>query len=323
MSDQIGTSGTMVGAPVPVGTHFIEQRYLYAFAPQFEVQKYIRTQGVVDEVSRLPEIIAAWRAIQLTVQLVQANEPSVADSIKVEGLPSDEDAQLVAIAADDLFRSSFATHQTDFRLVEIDNLIAAQRTVNLEYVERLARDLGRNPSIAQLIDFCLSPRKTLEPIQHLELADGVHAFSSPNTDLRYLGGFRKDVSQDDLKYAVAGGLPAAAVIGFVGYGASSINAIQVGSRLFLNNGFHRVYAMRSLGIKMAPVAILQVKNLQLEFPPAIAGIPREYLLSVPRPALVKDFFNPDFTMTVKTKARMKVVVVNLSQGTVGQHDVPS
>ncbi len=81
--------------------------------------------------------------------------------------------------------------------------------------------------------------------------------------------------------------------------------------------------MRSVGIKMAPIAIMHVTNLQLEFPPAIAGVPREYLLSAARPALVKDFFNPQFTTTVKTKARMKVVVVNLSQGTVGQHDVPS
>src|SRR5260221_5469783 len=40
------------------------------------------------------------------------------------------------------------------------------------------------------------------------------------------------------------------------------------SRLFLNNGFHRICAMRSVGIKMAPIAIMHVTNLQLEFPPA-------------------------------------------------------
>ncbi len=169
MVDKSGSSTTVAPAPVPVGTHFVEQRYLYAFAPQFEVQKYIRTQGVMDEVSRLPEIITAWRSVQLAVQLVQANEAKLADSIKMEGVPAHMNAQLAAISADDLFRSSFATHQTDFRLVEIDNLIAAQRTVNLEYVERLARDLGTNPSLVHLTDFCLSPRKTLEPIQHLDV----------------------------------------------------------------------------------------------------------------------------------------------------------
>lgn len=308
---------------VAIGTHYLEQRYLYAFAPQFEVQKYVRTQGIPTEVARLPEILDAWRAVQPQVQALQALEFGAADAVRIEDVPSEVHDQLTAIAADELFQSSFGTHATNFALAEIDNIVAAQRTVNLDYVNRLAEELGPAPLLADLVDFCVSPRRTSEPIQHLELADNVHAFSSPNADLRYLGGFRKEVTSDDLKYAVAGGLPAAAVIGFVGYGASSINAFLVGTRLFLNNGFHRICALRKIGVTMAPIAVQRVQNVQLEFPPAIAGIPREYLLSTSRPALVKDFFNPEFTTTVRTKARIRMIVLNMGIGAVSQHDVPA
>jgi hypothetical protein len=316
---------TSVGSSsaVAVGTHYLEQRYLYAFAPQFEVQKYVRTQGIPTEVARLPRILGAWRAVQPAVQALQALEYGTADAIKILDAPGEANEQLSAIAADELFRSSFGTHATGFAYVEIDNLVAAQRAVNVAYVNRLADELGTKPSLRDLVDFCVSPRKTTEPIQHLELADNVHSFSSPNADLRYLGAFRKEVTTEDLKYAVAGGMPVAAIIGFVGYGASSINAFQVGSRLFLNNGFHRVCALRKVGVTMAPIVLQRVQNAQLEFPSMIAGIPREYLLSTSRPALVKDFFNPDFTTTIKTKARIKMVVLNLGVGAVGQHDVPS
>lgn len=306
---------------VAIGTHYAEQRYLYAFAPQFEVQRYIRTQAIASDVDRLPELLAGWQRVQPKVQALQAAEAGLADSIKASQVDASASALLEAIAEDSLFQQSFATLPVSFAMVELEKLVAAQRTVNLAYVDRLAKEIGSNPTISDLIEFCLSPRQTKEPIQHLELGDNVHAFSSPNTDLRYLGAFKKDVVADDLKHAVAGGLPAAAVIGFVGYGASSINVVSFRSRMYLNNGFHRICALRELGVAQAPVVVQRVTNPQLEFPPAIAGIPREYLLATERPALVKDFSDPELTTVVRTKDRLRLVVLNF--GTVGQHDVPA
>src|SRR5205807_1413291 len=115
-------------------------------------------------------------------------------------------------ASDPLFIQTFATHPISFAMVEVSRLIAAQRVVNIDYVNRLATELGSKPGIRDLIDFTLSPSKTKEPIQHLELGDNIHAFSSPNTDLRFLGAFEKEVDPGDLKHAVSGGLPAAAVM---------------------------------------------------------------------------------------------------------------
>ncbi len=307
-------------AAVPVGTHYIEQHYLYAFAPQAEILHYVRTQAIDTERERLPIIVAGWTKVQPRVSALQQTEASTADSIGTEAIPSQHLGRIAEIRSDPLFQKTFANHPITFGMVEIDKVVAAQRSVNLAYVRKLRAQLSSDRSMDALIDFFLSPGKTTEPIQHLEVAQNVHVFSSPNSDLRFLGAFRKEIGADDLSYAAGGGLPATAVIGFIGYGASSVNAFTVGGRIFLNNGFHRVYAARQAGIKHVPVVLKRVGNIQLEFPPAIAGIPREYLLGVSRPVLMKDFFETDFTINLKTRDRIRAVIV---QVVANQHDVPA
>ena len=113
-------------------------------------------------------------------------------------------------------------------------------------------------------------------------------FTSPNTDLRFLGAFLKEaVGVDDIPLVEGGGLPAAAVAGFVGYGTPVINAYKVGNRLILHNGHHRVYALRKLGVTTIPILILEVSNPLADLPPAIAGVPRELCLAA-RPPMAKD-----------------------------------
>ena len=68
-----------------------------------------------------------------------------------------------------------------------------------------------------------------------------------------------------------------------------MNVLQAGNRVVLNNGFHRTYALRSMGVTEIPVVIRQIRNVQLEFPAAVVGLPRDYLLKAPRPVVVKDF----------------------------------
>ena len=156
--------------------------------------------------------------------------------------------------------------------------------------------------------------------QHLEIGPSTHVFSSPNSDIRFLGAFVKALEDRDLEYAAMGGLPAAAVIAFVGYGGAPINAFQANGRIILNNGFHRVFALRSLGVDRIPIVLQAVRNPQLEMPPHVAGLPREYLLGHPRPVLLKDFFEEGLAVTLKVKERMKVVTLAIG---LNQYDVPA
>jgi hypothetical protein len=280
----------------------------------------LRTQTLGEDVERYPEILEEWQRLQLSIQALQEREACLADRSVVERLPSEVLGRLEEIAADPLVKKTFTAVPFSFGLVEIDKLVAAQRTVNLEYANRLKDGIEGDLSLANLVEFCLSPRREMPAIQHLEIAGSTHVFSSPNLDVRFLGAFLKTLTSDDLQFAEIGGIPAAAIIAFVGYGAAPVNVLQVQNRLILNNGFHRVFALRSLGISKIPVLIQHVRNWQLECPPTISGLPREYLLSSLRPALMKDFFEGGFTITLKAKQRVKAVMLHQAAN---QIEVPS
>ncbi len=244
----------------------------------------------------------------------------MAERVEVEALPQHVAPRIAEISGNALFKKTFSILPISFELVEIDRLVAGQRSVNLEYAERLITTYEGKTDIENLIEICVSATRDMPPIQHLEVANNTHVFSSPNLDIRFLGAFLKKLTPEDVTFAVMGGLPAAAIIAFVGYGGAPINVYRCQNRLVLNNGFHRIYALRSLGVRKIPVVVQNVRNFQLEFPPAVAGLPKEYLLGAPRPVLMKDFFESEFCITLKAKRRVKVVTLNTS---VGQFDVPS
>jgi hypothetical protein len=297
-----------------LGTSFTVQKYLFAFATQFETREYLRTQPIPDEANRAAEILKAWQEVQPRVQALVGSEAGLADTIVVEDLPTH---------LRDRVRQMLKAFQPPISvaMVEIDKLVAPQRKVDLEYVKKLHSELPAEPTLDDLLELCLSGERPLAPVQHLEVGPNAHIFSSPSTDIRFLGAFLKDtLSADDLAHAPPGGMPVAAIVGFIGYGASPVNAYAAGRRMVLSNGFHRLYALRALGINLAPVLVQNAANPQLDFPPHLLGIPREYLLTHQRPVLMKDFFETGFTADVRIRNRIRVVSV---QVTPGQHDVPA
>ena len=99
-----------------------------------------------------------------------------------------------------------------------------------------------------------------------------------------------------------------------------LNVFRWGNRVVLNNGFHRVYTLRRIGVTEVPVIVQHVGNPQLEFPPQVAGLPKEYLLGAPRPVVMKDFFENGFTITLRVRERLKLVTVAIGGS---QHEVPA
>jgi hypothetical protein len=305
---------------IPIATHSFRQLYLFAFATQAQVLHHVRTQALEEESERRPEIMSAWERLQPRVTELVRREAGVAETIRLSPISKQYQSQLEASASDPLFRKTFSLLPISFAFAEIDKLIAPQRVVNLDYVDRLLASYPKSPAIEDLLAICVSPKRGMDPIQHLEVAPNAHVFSSPNSDIRFLGAFVKHLTPEDLDYAVLGGLPGAAIIAFIGYGGAPVNVLKAGDRIVLNNGFHRVYALRSLGITEVPVVVQHIRNIELEFPPNVAGLPKDYLLRVPRPVLVKDFFEPDFAIPLRVRERIKMVTVGIN---LSEHEVPS
>ncbi len=311
---------TPVVPNIAVSTSFSKQQYLYAYGSPAEIQHFIRTQAHEDESKKLPEILKKWQSVQQKVNTTLQNEAGLADNISIQAIPSEHNSLIKSIAENQIFQKTFSSFETVFAIVEIDKLIVKQRTINEDFVKKLQKSYPAKPTFNELIDICLSPNRDMEPIQHLELPaqTPVHVFSSPNIDLRFLGSAIKKLTPDDLQYA-QGGLPAAAIITFVGYGGATVNAYQAGKRLILNNGMHRVYTLRSMGVTYIPIAIQKV-DPSSPIVSDLFGNASQYFCAHPRPTLMKDFFEADFTLTVNIPRLIQTVTIGVNANI---HGVPA
>ena len=77
--------------------------------------------------------------------------------------------------------------------------------------------------------------------------------------------------------------------------------------MILNNGFHRAYVLRRLGIERIPLAMQVVTSAELEFPPVVAHLPKDYLLKTLRPALLKDFLDPQLVCEISIPVAIRAI----------------
>jgi hypothetical protein len=287
---------------------FMRYRYLLGAMQQMQTAMAVRTLCIAGEVDRLPEILDRWRRASIRMQELARTDAAALTQVSVHDPPPALRARITEIQADALFQASFSLVPSEVKLVSIDNLVAPQRDVNLDYAAELQTRLA-GYSGSELVEFCLAPRAVPPPIQDMQTAQNQITFTSPSLDLRFLGGFPKAITEDDIRADYFGGQPARVVTLLVGLGAAPINVWSAAGRLILNNGFHRTFALRSAGITEMPVVVQHAANPDIEFPDQILGLSRAYLLHNPRPVVVKDFFDEALTVELRLKRRVKTVRV--------------
>lgn len=191
-----------------------------------------------------------------------------------------------------------------FEQIEIDKVIASQRTVHISHVESLVTQL---PAISEnLLDFCLHPGRDDAGIEAGRTQGNAYTFSSMNPGLRLLGAYHEPLNPTGpLTQNHPGGQPLHVVTLLVGYGISTINVFKFGRRIILNNGFHRLYALRSMGIRFAPAVVQHVSHPEQEMPTQIADLPRDYLVGAERPGLLGDFLNEQLNCEVRQRTFLK------------------
>lgn len=281
----------------------------YGAATQAEVINIIRMNGDEFDIQNLTQTLQSWRTASNHYIQTASTENGIAEKIDVKEIDAKYSTKIAEIASDYLFQQTFSYLPINFKLVEIEKIVAPQRLVDLNKVAALTQNLPTNPTEGDLIDFCLSSKHLPPAPKSVPIGHNAFAFSSPSIDFRFLGGYQKKLTPEDTKVCLGGGLPVAAVILFFGYGGSACNVYSVGKRLILNNGFHRLYALLSSGIKYAPVVMQVVSNPDLEFPQQVAGLPKDYLIENQRPVIMKDFVDQQLITTIHKKPTMRNVQI--------------
>lgn len=242
-----------------------------------------------------------WRAANDYYYELETSEAGIADTIECRPL----DRRLARLATDlesnEWFRGSFDNLPYAIELVELDKLVVSQIHVECGYSQSIAARLGARPTPAQLFRFCLPVERELPPVAITRLASNHYRFTSPSSDFRQHSSLL--LRDADIAHLKLPG-PAAALLGItVGFGSNFMSGIKSGSRVLLQNGYHRAYALRSAGISHAwcvTELVTRKDELRLTATDEVSADP-EFYFAAKRPPILRDYFDPRIAKRLKIK----------------------
>lgn len=257
-----------------------------------------------------------WRDAARVYKALEVSEAGAADKPEILPLPPLLQAhvnQLVKLAH---FQSTFASVPVAFGMVELDKLIASQRHLTRSSIQAMTSGLSRPVSEADLAAVCL-PLTPQAGGFRLALNDGEEfIFAADTHDARFLGA--QVLKPSDVPGLKVSGHAQAIVALAVGYTTNVLNVVRYGSRLVLNNGYHRAFALRELGVTHAP-CLIQVCGHWEDV--GLAGAREIYengtvYFSSARPPMLRDFGNPALTYAFATRRAHKQIRLSYEVDTV-------
>jgi hypothetical protein len=317
--DKFFTQPTDTAGPSPPADRTVTEDHIYLLAgtPFEQYRDFLLKELPDSDPGRIQRIAEEWRAASLYLLQLRLTEPTWADSPQVLPIPAELDSLTAQVRADPIFHQAFSL-PTEIALVELDRLVVRQELVNLAQVERLKEQLGPGPTPEQVFRVCL-------PFDHPPVEHGVRAvssdtyvFTSESNDIRFL---KSVILPPEQVQGIKTHGTIVGVLGIVvGYGSNYLNAIAAEGRLILNNGSHRAYALRDLGITHVP-CVIQKATTPGELTGVAAGSLRkrpDFYLKEPRPPVLKDYFEPRLRQVLRLRPINRHVKVRF---TVETYDV--
>jgi len=261
-----------------------------------------------------------WRQAHEVVRQRELDEPDWADDPTITPLPASMEALREQCMADPIYQRAFDDVPTEIAIVELDRMVVYQKHINVEFTKRLRARLGDQPTDEEIFKFCLPFDHPKPPFKTMRTNSYTQIFISPSNDIRYLGAMM-------LKPENLVGVPSSGnligVIGLaVGFGSNFLNAIHVDGRVVLNNGSHRAYTLRSLGITHVPCIVQHCASREEMLTVASSDLRRhpERYLGRPRPSVLKDYFDPELHKVIPCVRRLRQVKVKFSSD---ESDLPA
>lgn len=254
----------------------------------------------------LPGAAQRWhRGAARLAELVQSEGGQV-DSHHIEQLPDSLADRSEAFLASPAVASTYLTSVPSVALVPLDGLIVYQHRLNLSYAEQLAERVAPSwrPDDPQFFDFCLALDQSEPAVDGIQVNANSFVFSSPSTDVRFLGA--KLVDSRQVGGYTPPGRPMKAVVLYVGYSVNAINVLEIDNRLILHNGHHRCYALHASGLTHAIAVVQRLSANNVSAVPAIQQAQNLYLESA-RPPMLTDFLRPELFHEIEVPHRSRQI----------------
>lgn len=295
--------------------------FLLGRPPLAEFLGVVKAQLNFEE-NQLGELSNEWRAANSRVESLQKSESGIADNLPATNLSETLNELAKKVSQSTIYRQAFSIVPPVIGMVELDKLVVFQKHINLNYVEQIKRELGENPSEETIFKTCLQLDETPPAIASARVSQNAFVFMSPSADIRVLDA--KLLSPNQVSDNPVAG-PVSDILGIsVGAGPNCLNAMRVNNRLILNNGSHRAYALRALGITHAPCIIQNVTSndeLEIVATAEFKASPAAYSHQ-PRPSLLKDYFNKDLIKILPVKRKQRQIKISYNIEILDVPDVP-
>jgi hypothetical protein len=245
------------------------------------------------------ELADAWRAAGPHWDRLARQEAGRADEPVVLPLPPTIQTHVDAVIASPAVQRTFDAVPVAFGMVPLDQLVVSQYSLTGATVDGLAPSAPAQEALGPL---CL-------PLQGGDAGSGlklVHrgpremVFASDTHDMRMLD--TRCFEGDELPALPVRGHPEAMVGLFLGLSTNLVNVLLHRRRLIINNGHHRLHALRAAGVTHVP-ALIQVCGSREEFEEVAPRAARDHyhpIFEAPRPPLLADFAHPALTLAVRT-----------------------
>ena len=253
------------------------------------------------------DLADAWRQSAKVFEALQTTEAGIADAPQVLPLPAMLQAHVKKLAKLAHFQHTFSAVPVAFGMVELDKLVVYQQHIMGLAVKKMTDALAAPLSDAALAGLCL-PLKSADAGFKVALEeDGRFIFVSDSHDARFQGA--QLLKPSDVKGLKVNGHSQAVVALSVGFTTNVLNVVRYGKRMVLNNGYHRAFALRQMGVTHAP-CLIQVcahwEDVGLVGSSEIVNNGPVYFSSA-RPPLLKDYANPELTRTFPAKRIRKEI----------------
>ncbi len=243
-------------------------------------------------------LVDEWRQANDCYHEMEMSEPGEAEKIESFPLPKDLQSYKRALMRNRYFKESFDELPYEIKMVELGKLMASQHSVGTGFAQAIAQRLGKKPSGAALFEFCLPLQRPMPPIKIQRLNDSRYVFTSRSTDFR-----DHDLAigkASELGFVQSFGPVETGIVIPIGFGSNFLSAIESDNRIVLQNGYHRAFALLSLGITHAPMVVQKVTRtdeLDLAASSEVAEHASFYFRSK-RPPLLRDFLDAKLAKAV-------------------------
>jgi hypothetical protein len=251
-----------------------------------------------------------WRAANDVYAALEKSEAGYADDTRRRPAGGALKPLVRRLEQNPWFRESFDNLPYAVERVELDRLVASQIHVERAFTKAFLARLA-SMSEEELFHFCLPVDKPQPPVTITRLSGDRFVFTSPSTDFR--SHSPRLLRPSEIPDFVSSG-PVSAFVGIaVGFGSNFLSAVRSGTRICLQNGYHRAYALRCAGQKYAYCVVEDVTRkdeLKLTADDTVTEDPEFYFASK-RPPLIKDFFDRRLARRMRIKPMQNHVEVEI------------